>query len=83
MAGEIRIHINLSDVLRQFGVSDREFADGVGVAMQTFRAYRRGTRTIPPHVVLAAERNLKIPRHSLRPDLWAPPDTKRRRNCAA
>ena len=86
MASEPPSQVNLTDVLLRFGVSDREFADGVGVAMQTFRAYRRGSRTIPTHVVLAAERKLKIPRHALRPDLWPPPqseETKRRGNCAA
>ena len=86
MASDSGSAIDLSDVLLRYGLTGEAFAQGAGVSMVTFRAYRRGYRVMSPEVAIRAEQKLGIPRHELRPDLWPPPqpeETKRRRNRAA
>jgi transcriptional regulator with XRE-family HTH domain len=78
--------IDLSDVLLRHDLTGEAFAEGAGVSMVTYRAYRRGYRVMSPEVAMRAAEKLGIPRHELRPDLWPPPqleETKRRRNRAA
>jgi transcriptional regulator with XRE-family HTH domain len=73
--------VPIEGVLKRHGVSAEQFAAAAGVGMQTYRCYRRGVRSPSIDVALAAERELRIPRHELRPDIWPPPRLTKASRC--
>jgi hypothetical protein len=80
-----RYNVPIEEVLKRYAVEPAVFCDQVGIGMHSYRHYRRGSRIPSIETVMAAEQKCGIPRHELRPDLWAPPvadDTKRKRKAA-
>lgn len=48
-----------------------KLARTLGVSRETVRNWRAGTYRVSPEHAQAIERELSVPRHELRPDLWA------------
>lgn len=65
--------IDLRRILEARGLTEGDLVHVLGVSERTVLFWRTGERKPSIEHAMTAEKRLKIPRHELRPDLWAPP----------
>jgi plasmid maintenance system antidote protein VapI len=60
----------LADYMREHSLSDTDVANAAGVTAEAVRSWRHGKRRVGPETARKIEKQLGIPKHILRPDLW-------------
>jgi DNA-binding transcriptional regulator YdaS (Cro superfamily) len=69
----------LDPILTEYAVSPKDIEVSLGVCSETVRLWRRGKRRIDHTCAQRIEARFGIPRHRMRPDIWAAPVPKTRR----
>lgn len=63
--------MTLTEHMDRAGLSDADVADRLEVSAEAVRLWRKGKRQITAARAVEIERIFGMPRHELRPDLWA------------